>query len=191
MWGKLHGIDSFIVNFKQNYFELFNLTESFQLDKEELADRYTRSQQSVHPDRYSSASEQEKRLSLQYSVLINQAYNTLKKPLTRAAYLLELNGIDTSGNQNAPVDSEFLLEQIELREALEEVEEHEKEEEQLNLLSQLKSRMENLRQTLEVDFDLVYGNQNLTVSEQIVYKMQFADKLLAEANRLEEKLLDY
>lgn len=179
------------MDFKQNYFALFDLVESFQIDIEELTGKYTRLQQSVHPDRYSQATEQQQRLSLQYSVFINEAYNTLKKPLTRAAYLLELAGIDTSGNENAPVDTEFLMQQMELREALEEIDETGGGEAALRRLDELKTHIKNLGEGMEAGFEQAYLSHNLVEAEQLVYKMQFAGKLLSAVQRIEEKLLDY
>ena len=87
---------------QKNYFQLFDLPVDFQLDQAQLGERYRQLQKELHPDRYASASAHEQRLAVQYSALINEAYASLRKPLPRALYLLELAGMskeDISGQQ--------------------------------------------------------------------------------------------
>ena len=77
----------------QNHFELFGLPVAFDIDSQQLAERYRELQRTLHPDRYASASAQEQRLAVQYSGLVNEAYSTLNRPLSRALYLLGLAGV--------------------------------------------------------------------------------------------------
>ena len=101
----------------KNHFELFDLPVSFDIDTNTLAERYRELQRTVHPDKFASAPNRERRLAMQKATQINEAFQILKKPLTRAAYLLQLHGIDTN-QQNTTMDSEFLMTQMELREEL-------------------------------------------------------------------------
>ena len=86
-----------------------------------LDSRYRELQRSVHPDRFASAGEAERRLSMQQATAINEGYQTLKDPLKRGRYLLELSGYNLGDEPHTTRDTAFLMEQMELREALGEV----------------------------------------------------------------------
>ncbi|MBI3771713.1 MAG: Fe-S protein assembly co-chaperone HscB [Gammaproteobacteria bacterium] len=109
------------MDFRQNYFQLFDLNESFEIDLDVLAEHYRQLQRVLHPDRFASAPDQERRLSLQQAAHVNAAFQTLKDPLQRAQYLLQLRGLDLSQGRGTINDLEFLEAQIELREALAEI----------------------------------------------------------------------
>ena len=102
----------------KNYFELFGLPVSFEVDISSLRERYRDLQRSAHPDRFANASDRERRLSMQQASLINEAHRALKDPLQRARYLLSLHGIDINDESNTVMDGMFLMEQMELREEL-------------------------------------------------------------------------
>ena len=78
-------------------------------------------QRSVHPDRFVNASDQQRRISMQQATQINEGYQVLKDPLKRGRYLLELDGREHDDERNTSSDTQFLMEQMELREALGEV----------------------------------------------------------------------
>ena len=82
------------LDIKQNHFKLFGLTEGFRLPLEQLDQVYRRLQAEVHPDRFIHAGENERRMSMQWAMHVNEAYQTLKKPIKRPGYLLSLHGID-------------------------------------------------------------------------------------------------
>jgi molecular chaperone HscB len=104
----------------RNYFELFQLPAVFQLDLDQLDRHYREIQARVHPDKAAHLSDSEKRVFLQWATLANEAYRTLKLPLERARYLLRIHGVDTREEDNTAMPAEFLLEQIEWREKLQE-----------------------------------------------------------------------
>ena len=108
------------MNLNQTHFELFGLPARFSVDVAVLEARYRELQREVHPDRFASASQAEQRVSMQLATRVNEAYQTLKSPLRRAGYLLQLNGVDPQFETNTSMPPEFLTEQLELREALEE-----------------------------------------------------------------------
>ena len=83
-------------DFQQNYFQLFDLPRQFHLDSAELGARFRQLQGQLHPDRFTSKSQHEQRIAVQYSAFVNQAYTALRKPLERAFYLLELVGMSGS-----------------------------------------------------------------------------------------------
>ena len=104
----------------KNHFELFGLAPAFALDLEHLDRAYRDIQAEVHPDRFAHAGDAERRASMQMTTQVNEAYRTLKSPVRRAKYLLELNGVDVGFETNTAMPPEFLMEQMELREKLEE-----------------------------------------------------------------------
>ena len=107
-----------MLDFSKNFFELFGLPETYPVNEELLSDRYHALQQAVHPDRFAAAGETEKRLSMQASTHVNEAYETLRDQLRSARYLLSLRTAKTGGENPNIQDTGFLLEQMELREAL-------------------------------------------------------------------------
>lgn len=105
-------------DFSTSYFQLFGLPRTFGIDAAQLDRRYRELQRIVHPDRYVNASDQERRLAMQQATRINEGYQTLKDPLKRGRYLLELGGFVFSDQHHTTRDPEFLMRQMELREAL-------------------------------------------------------------------------
>ncbi|MBW8906367.1 MAG: Fe-S protein assembly co-chaperone HscB [Betaproteobacteria bacterium] len=104
----------------QSHFDLFGLQPAFAVDEERLQSAYREIQSRVHPDRFAHAGDAERRASLQWTTRVNEAYRTLRNPVSRASHLLALNGVDVAFETNTAMPSEFLMEQMELREALEE-----------------------------------------------------------------------
>jgi molecular chaperone HscB len=175
-------------DFSKNYFDLFGLPVAFLLDTAALAERYREVQKVVHPDRFASASEAEQRQALQQATRVNEAYETLRDPLKRAVYLLELNGVDTNQETATTRDSAFLMQQMELREALAEVR---GEQDPLSRLDELMVEIGSLIKAqvaqLAVQFESGTAEQ-LEAARESVSKMQFLNKLHNEAEALEAEL---
>src|SRR5687767_436413 len=104
----------------KNFFELFGLTPAYALDLDHLDRAYRDIQSQIHPDRFAQAGDAERRASMQMTTQVNEAYRTLKSPVLRAKYLLGLHGVDVDFETNTAMPPEFLTEQMELREQLEE-----------------------------------------------------------------------
>jgi molecular chaperone HscB len=107
-----------MIDFSQDYFALFGLPARYRFDPIELDRAYRALQSEIHPDRYASADESERRLALQSSALVNEAYRALKDPVGRAQYLLSLRGIDALAETDTALPQEFLEHELERREAL-------------------------------------------------------------------------
>lgn len=107
------------VNLSQNHFELFGIPVQFSVDTAELDRRYRELQREVHPDRFATAPEAERRVSMQLATRVNEAYQTLKSPLRRAVYILQLRGVDPKFETNTAMPPEFLMEQMSWRERIE------------------------------------------------------------------------
>jgi molecular chaperone HscB len=106
------------MNLQSNDFELFELQLAYGLDLEQLDERWKRLQREVHPDRHATADPQTQRQAMQWSVRINEAYQRLRDPLKRAAYLCELHGAPVQAENNTAMPAPFLMQQMEWREAL-------------------------------------------------------------------------
>ncbi len=102
----------------QNHFELFNLPARFDIDMAALDAAYRDVQARVHPDRFVNAGGTEKRVAMQWATRANEAYQTLRNPQQRAQYLCELNGVDLRTESNTAMPMDFLMQQMEWREAL-------------------------------------------------------------------------
>jgi molecular chaperone HscB len=102
----------------QNHFDLFQLPARFTLDMGALDAAYRDVQGQVHPDRFVNATDAEKRVAMQWATRANEAYQTLKNPQKRARYLCEQNGVDLQAESNTAMPMEFLMQQMEWREAL-------------------------------------------------------------------------
>ncbi len=179
-----------------NYFLLLGLPVSFDIDKKTLNHNYHELQKTVHPDKFASASDRERMLSVQKAAQINDALETLKNPQRRSAYLLSLFGIDL-GENDSSVDPVFLMEQMELREALSQVEESDDPLGKLDdILAHVKSRIKAAVMALDTQFQAILAN-DITEQEQQkrlaqvkseTLKMQFLNRLQEEAMNKEEDL---
>ncbi|MDH5735215.1 MAG: Fe-S protein assembly co-chaperone HscB, partial [Gammaproteobacteria bacterium] len=107
--------------FNKSYFDIFNVPLSYDIDLNKVGEIYLKLQKSVHPDRYANSGDQEKRIAMQQTSLINQAFYTLKDPVSRAQYMLKLKGLDMDSETDTTMDAEFLMEQMEFRESIMEV----------------------------------------------------------------------
>lgn len=109
------------MNLQDNDFVLFGLPERFGLDRADLDARWRKLQASAHPDKFASEGAAAQRLAMQWSVRINEAYRRLREPLSRAAYLCELRGAPINAERNTAMPPAFLVQQMQWREALDEV----------------------------------------------------------------------
>lgn len=105
---------------KKSHFELLGLPERFGIDAQELQQAFRRLQAAVHPDRFAASGGTERRIAMQLATRANEAYRTLADPGLRAAYLCERHGVALQAETHTAMGSAFLMEQMSLREALEE-----------------------------------------------------------------------
>ena len=165
------------MDFKADHFALFGIKPAFRLDLSDLDSRYRDIQAQVHPDRFAHAGEAERRLSMQWATHANEAYQTLKKPLERAKYLLHLAGHDIQAESNTAMPADFLMEQMEWREAVMEArnggDHHELERLHNRLRAELKGRYSELGRLLDDTGDLAAATDR-------VRRLMFLEKLLHE-----------
>ena len=168
---------TFVIDFSQNHFALFGLEPAFQIDLPRLEQSYRALQAKVHPDKFSSASDPERRLSMQWSTHVNEAYQTLKQAIDRARYLLTLHGVDTQEETNTAMPSEFLMAQMEWREAISEA----TEAADVMALDRLAGKLRQATQQLHEELGQQLDQQHDYISAaQAVRKLRFFDKLRTE-----------
>jgi molecular chaperone HscB len=164
-------------DFNRNHFELFDLAPHFELDTAALEASYRQLQGQVHPDKFAHLPDAEKRASMQWSTRVNEAYQTLKSPLNRAVYILQLNGINALSETNTQLPPAFLMQQIEWREAIQEAQ----AEGNLAALQQVEreiaAQIKIWREQLQTQLD---QQQDLTAATGTVRQLKFVDKVMAE-----------
>jgi molecular chaperone HscB len=176
-----------LTDFHKNYFKLFDLPLDFTLDQAKLGEHYRALQGQLHPDRYASASDHEQRLAVQYSALVNEAYSTLRKPLARALYLLELAGIGAKEISGQQIDGGFLIMQMDLREKLESMAELMDPD---PVLDHVVAEINDDIALYQKQFSTAYKQGELAAAAAACVKMQYLDKLLREAEQIESDLMD-
>lgn len=173
-----------------NFFTLFGLPEQFQLDKGHLAQVYKSLAQVTHPDKFSTASEQQKLMSVQKNAQVNDGYAVLKNPLTRAEHMLELRGLSLQHETKTLQEPAFLMQQMEWREQLEDAQ-HAKDPmtELASLEKELAGHTAEHYKALE---DLLATNDetNNQKAAAEVRKLKFMHKLQSEIARKEEEWFD-
>jgi len=156
----------------QNHFELFQLPQRFALDGAALDAAYREVQGQVHPDRFINASDADRRVAMQWATRANEAYQTLKNPLKRAAYLCELNGADLKAEANTAMPGGFLVQQMEWRETLQEA----RAEKNIDALEALEKDLRNMRSEQMQQLELWLTAKNYEQAAQGVRQWMFLEK---------------
>jgi len=174
-----------VIDFSKNHFALFGMEPAFQIDLARVEQSYRDIQAQVHPDKFTHASPAERRLSMQWSTHVNEAYQTLKQPISRARYLLQLHGVDTQEETHTAMPAAFLMEQMEWREAIGEAKDAADGIELDRLDGKLRKAMHQLQDHLAQHLDQQHDYAN---AAEIVRKLRFFDKLREEINDALETL---
>lgn len=170
-----------------NFFTLFDLPESFEIDLSLLTERFQTLQRRYHPDNFATQPETERVQALQYAANINQGYQALRKPLPRAEYLLSLHGFDINNEQHTMHDTQFLMAQLTLREELEAIEAQQDGDRLTAWLQGIVQQQKQLMSTLQEQLDQQHWEQ----AADTVRKLRFFSRLAEHAEALEEKWLDF
>lgn len=142
-----------------------------------LDKRYREILAQVHPDKFVQAGDAERRLSLQWATRINEAYQTLRRPLLRAQYLLHLAEHDVDAENNTAMPPEFLMEQMEWREAVAEARLAREQDELEQLHHRVKQRMNKRCEQLAESLD---DRHDYAMAADRVRRLMFLEKLLFE-----------
>lgn len=171
-----------------NPFALFDLPVQFQVDFNQLSQRYLALQKSLHPDNFSASSSTEQRLAVQKSAEINDALHILKDPILRAEAIIHIyTGEQQDIEQKSNRDMAFLMQQMEWRETLENIEENKDESELERFSQEINQQQKTILAQLETALDNQQWSEALAISD----KLRFIKKLLVEVERVEEQLFDF
>ena len=173
------------IDLQQDFYELFGLHRRFRIDEAALELAYHDLQGRVHPDRYAHLPDSEKRLSMQWATQVNEGFRTLRKPLSRATYLLELMGIDAGLHTNTAMSPTFLMEQMEWREAVEEARAAGESEELAQLHTRLRQHSREVFDELARQCD---DEHDYAAAAETVRRLMFMEKLQHEIDDALEAL---
>ena len=169
----------------KNFFEIFSLPASWEIDHSVLDKKFRTLQLTFHPDRYANKNDFEKRLAVQTASTINQAYETLSSPLLRAQYLLKLEGFDADQESHITSDGQFLMQQMVLREALSDAKDSANPKDALVSLS---IEAQQAAAKIQADFAQYFNTKKYNQAFDALAKMQFACKFVNDISSLEAEL---
>lgn len=158
------------------YFNLFQLEPSFNIDTEALEQTYRALAARFHPDKFASASAFEQKQAVMMSSTINDAYRTLKSPIDRAAYLLKSQNIDADAPEHTSFSPEFLMQQMEWREILMDAQ----MEQNHDAIQALDQEIQEVQNNLYQDLQQAFEQQDYESAAQWVRHGRFLNKLRKE-----------
>ena len=168
-----------------SHFELFGLPVAFGLDQGALEKAYREIQAQVHPDRFAHAGDAERRASLQWTTRVNEAYRTLKDPVQRGRHLLELHGVDVAFETNTQMPTDFLMQQLELREELEGA----TARKDASRLDRLRADLSLSKKHLEREIaSAIDTRKDYSRAAELVRKLMFLDRLDGEIDLAYEEI---
>jgi molecular chaperone HscB len=173
------------VDLSNTFFELFGFAEEFTIDRGELTERFQQLQKQLHPDKFASQPDAEKRWSMQAASYVNEAYQTLGNDLRRAIYLLQVNDISIDEETDTQMSPMFLMEQMEHREALEMAPSKPDPFAALNAIRR-QLKVSTLEQVGV--FESASAGKNWIEARTVVRQWQFLEKLRKEVIATEESL---
>ena len=172
------------MNIASTDFELFDIAPRFALDRTALDARWRALQTEVHPDKFAVEGAAAQRVAMQWAVRVNEAYQRLKDPLKRAAYLCELAGVPVQSESNTAMPSDFLIQQMEWREALEDANSAGAVQAlEAEVSAQRKARLARITQLLDAE-------SHPTQAALEVRALMFIDRLSDEINQRLERYED-
>ncbi|MBF0453576.1 MAG: Fe-S protein assembly co-chaperone HscB [Magnetococcales bacterium] len=177
-----------------DFFGLFMIKPGYQIDRGQVESLYRQLQQQFHPDRFATKSPKERRYSLEHVTRLNEAYRTLKDPLTLALYILQQGGVTMDeGHPTTPTDPAFLMEAMELREGLEELDLNtDGASDALDAMrKEVQGRCKREIDGLSALFDDYFSNNNQAALESAaagVNRLRYHNRFLEELDQREESL---
>ncbi|MGN1055701.1 MAG: Fe-S protein assembly co-chaperone HscB [Comamonas sp.] len=170
------------MNLQSDDFELMGLPRQFALDRNDLDARWKELQKQTHPDRFAGEGGVAQRVAMQWSVRINEAYQRLKHPLKRAAYLCELFGVPVRAEDNTAMPAAFLMQQMEWREALEDA----ASDDDIDALE--RDVLAEKRAMLQKCEQLLTSREGAEQAVQTVRSLMFVERFVQDIDRRREQL---
>jgi molecular chaperone HscB len=164
-------------SFATNHFELLGMPVRYAVDAARLEQHYRDLQSEVHPDRFASRPEADRRVAMQWATRANEAYRTLRDPVGRARYLLSLRGFDTGEETNTSMPADFLMQQMEWREGVARARDTRDAAGLAGLQAELVASRDDMLQMLARAID---ADANFDAACSLVRKLRFLEKLETE-----------
>ncbi len=170
------------MNLQSDDFELFDLPRRFTQERAAIDARWKALQREAHPDRFAAQGAAAQRVAMQWSVRINEAYQRLKDPIRRAAYLCELHGAPIQAEDNTAMPAAFLMQQMEWREALDEAEDG-------AAIDRLEAEVRQARgDALDRCGELIDVRQDYAAAAGAVRGLMFIERFALDVDRRREQL---
>ena len=170
------------MNFNSTDFELFDTPTTLAFDRAELDASWRALQARVHPDKFAAEGAAAQRMAMQWAVRVNEAYQRLKDPLRRAAYLCELNGAPVNAENNTAMPAAFLMQQMEWREALDDAR-------TLSAVQALANEVAAQRKTALAQLQITIDDKaDFAVAAQQVRALMFTERFEADVDQRLEAL---
>ena len=170
------------MNLHSTDFELFGVPVQFAQDRAALDARWKELQREAHPDKFAAQGAAAQRVAMQWSVRINEAYQRLKDPLRRASYLCELHGAPIQAEKNTAMPHDFLVQQMQLREALDDAQTVEDLEDIASeSLLTAEKQLSKIEHALDISKDFAAAAQQV---RSLMFIERFASEVDARIDRL-------
>ena len=173
------------MSIQDDYFKLFGLPARFALDVAALEEAYRRVQSQVHPDRFAAGSAAERRVAMQWAARANEAFQALRSPLKRAAYLCELGGVPIDAESNTAMPAAFLGQQMQWREDRDDARDAGDPGRLHALIDEVDSAHAKALQDLETALD---RQHNMAAAAALVRQLMFVEKMRDELAALADSL---
>ena len=170
------------MNLTDDDFALFGLPQRFALDRDRLDERWRALQAEVHPDRFVAQGTAAQRVAMQWAVRVNEAYRRLRDPMARGAYLAGLRGADVQPHSNTAMPADFLVRQLQWREALADAEDSAAVH---GLEREVRQQHDELLRQLEADFDV---RGDAAAAARTVRALMFVSRFREDIDRRLEAL---
>ncbi|MFS8084294.1 MAG: Fe-S protein assembly co-chaperone HscB [Acidobacteriota bacterium] len=173
------GCSTIMIDFSADHFALFHLPRRYRIDAALLDREYRALQSAIHPDRHATGGDESRRLALQASARVNEAYATLRDPAARGEYLLGLHGVESLAETDTAMPADFLLEQMERREAIDDA----RASGDQPVLEQTLAALAVERAGLETELAMAIDDRvALDAAKSAVRKLRFLDRVQHEIN---------
>ena len=169
------------MNLQSTDFDLFGIPGQFSQDRAHIDTRWKELQREAHPDKFAAQGPAAQRIAMQWSVRINEAYQRLKDPLKRAAYLCELHGAPVNAENNTAMPTDFLMQQMQWREALGDAE-------NIDDLDKISAEAKLCRDELLAKIEQALDGQNdFQTAAQDIRSLMFIERFASEvASRIDQ-----
>ena len=168
---------------QDSHFALFGLPERFDVDPARLDRAYRDVQTQVHPDRFARGDAAEQRVALQWATRANEAYRVLREPLQRAIYLCGLRGRDATDPHDTRMSPDFLMRQLEWREALDAA----RDGDDPAAVDALRAQLDAARAALQDEVAQSLARDELDVAVERVRQWMFVERFAEDVAAAEDR----